>query len=325
MTPLNIAIIGAGMAGISAARALGDAGHRVALFDKSRGSGGRMSSKRTDFGSFDMGAQYFTARDHAFRQQVHKWLESGWVAEWTPRLYMFDEAGLAESADDQVRYVGSPRMTNLSRELISDLALYSQTRITRIQRDADNHWQLTDDAEGPHGPFDRVVLATPAPQALDLLQPAPALAQAVAQVGMEPGWTLALAFHEPLPTPVEACFVRSGPIDWISRNSSKPGRGTGDTWVIQSTPAWAREHLDLAPAQIVDELSLALEQVLGLSLPTPSFQHAHRWLYARPAEVHNWGALAAPELGLYLCGDWCLGGRLENAWLSGLQVARTLV
>lgn len=324
MTSLNIAVIGAGMSGISAGHALREAGHQVTLFDKSRGSGGRMSSRRTDSGSFDMGAQYFTARDGVFRQHVNHWLEQGWVAEWAPRLYMFDEHGLAESPDDQPRYVGSPRMTALSRGLLGDLPLVSQTRIVRLQRNEPASWTLLDDAERSHGPFDRVVVAAPAPQAAVLLDVAPSLAQAAASATMEAGWTLALSFAEPLLTPVEACFVRSGPIDWISRDSSKSGRGQRDNWVIQSTPEWAAQHLDATPEEVAIELTGALGYVLGFDLPQPEYRHAHRWLYARPAAVHNWGALAAPELGLYVCGDWCLGGRLENAWLSGLQAARTL-
>ncbi len=73
-----IAIIGTGIAGLSAARALKDAGHVVQLFDKSRGSGGRMSSKRSDAGALDMGAQYFTARDRRFVNEVQRWQSNGW-------------------------------------------------------------------------------------------------------------------------------------------------------------------------------------------------------------------------------------------------------
>lgn len=324
MNSLNIAVIGAGMAGISAGRALREAGHQITLFDKSRGSGGRMSSRRTDSGSFDMGAQYFTAREGAFRQHLHQWLEHGWVAEWAPRLYMFDERGLTESPDDQPRYVGLPRMTALSRGLLGDLPLVSQTRITQLQHDEPGHWTLLDDTGGAHGPFDRVVVAAPAPQAAALLEVAPSLAQAAASASMEAGWTLALSFKDALLTPVEACFVRSGPIDWISRDSSKPGRSGDDNWVVQSTPEWAAQHLDATPEEVALELTGALGYVLGFDIPAAHYRHAHRWLYAWPATINNWGALAAPAMGLYVCGDWCLGGRLENAWLSGMQVARTL-
>lgn len=323
--PLHIAIIGAGLAGISAARSLDEAGHQVVLFDKSRGSGGRLSSKRTDFGNFDLGAQYFTARDHSFRQELKTWLDAGHVEEWTPRLYQFDQAGLRLSDDDQQRFVGFPRMTAWSRALLEGLQLVSSTRIEQVQADAEGRWLLLDDQQATHGPYDRVIVATPAPQAVPLLQAASQLAHTASQVQMLAGWTLALSFGAPLDTPVDACFVRQGAIDWISRNSSKPGREGPDNWVIQSTPDWAAAHLEDSKEDIIRQLQQAFADVLGLQLPTVDFAHAHRWLYARPDQQCDWGALAAPELGLYACGDWCLGGRVENAWLSGQQAAKTLL
>lgn len=323
--PYNIAVIGAGMAGISAATALIRGGHSVKLFDKSRGSGGRMNSKRTDVGDLDMGAQYFTARDSRFRHELKTWLDNGWVAEWAPALYAYDQNGLRSAADDQQRFVGAPRMTGLTRQLLQGLDFASQTRISHLVRHEDKHWLLVDEQQRQHGPFDRVIVATPAPQAVALLEQSPHLAHAAAQVQMQPGWALAVAFSDPLPTPVEACFVRAGALDWISRNSSKPGRTGQDSWVLQSTPEWASEHLQVDAQEITRELLAAFAEVIGCSLPEPLFTHAHRWLYARPADACNWGALAAPEKDLYVCGDWCMGGRVENAWLSGQQAANTLM
>ncbi|TVP89736.1 MAG: FAD-dependent oxidoreductase [Pseudomonadaceae bacterium] len=322
---LKIAIIGAGLSGISAARSLVAAGHAVVIFDKSRGSGGRLSSKRTEFGQFDMGAQYFTARDHSFRQELKTWLDARCVEEWTPRLYQYDQSGLRRSQDNQQRFVGYPRMTAWSRALLEGLELVSSTRIEKLQAQDDGQWLLLDDQQQAHGPFARVVVATPAPQAVTLLEPASQLAHAASQVEMLAGWTLALSFNQPLDTPMDACFVREGPIDWISRNSSKPGRDESDTWVIQSTPAWAQAHIDSDKDTVASDLLSAFAEVLSMDLPTAQFTHVHRWLYARPGQQCEWGALAAPELGLYACGDWCLGGRVENAWLSGQQAAKTLL
>lgn len=321
----HIAVIGAGLAGISAATTLAQEGHRVRLFDKSRGSGGRMNSKRTEVGDLDMGAQYFTARDSRFRNELKSWLDNGWVAEWDPSLYVYDRDGLRHATDDQQRFVGTPRMTGLTRQLLKDLDFVSQTRIQQLLQQEDGQWYLIDEQQQKHGPFNRVIIATPAPQAAALLDQAPQLAQTAAQVQMEPGWALGVAFNEPLPTPVEACFVRAGPLDWISRNSSKPGRPDQESWVLQSTPEWAHRHLDTDPQEVTRLLLEAFAEVIGCHLPEPLFAHPHRWLYARPAESCNWGALAAPEKDLYVCGDWCLGGRVENAWLSGQQAARTLL
>ena len=97
-----IAIIGTGIAGLSAAEALHAAGYPVQLFDKSRGSGGRMASKRSDAGALDLGAQYFTARDRRFAATVAQWQARGWVEQWTPSLYQFANGVLSPSADEQV-------------------------------------------------------------------------------------------------------------------------------------------------------------------------------------------------------------------------------
>ncbi|GAC1032562.1 FAD-dependent oxidoreductase [Pseudomonas sp. No.21] len=320
-----IAIIGTGLAGLSAAQALHAAGHAVQLFDKSRGSGGRMASKRSDAGSLDLGAQYFTARDRRFTEVVQQWRDRGWVAEWTPTLYNFRNGGLTPSPDEQVRWVGTPRMSAITRALLGALPVNFACRITEVFR-GEQHWGLQD-AEGlSHGPFSHVIIATPAPQATALLAAAPKLAGAAASVAMEPTWAVALAFERPLDTPVEGCFVQDSPLDWLARNRTKPGRETTlDTWVLHASSAWSKQHLDLPKEAVIEELHGAFAELIGCAVPAPVFSLAHRWLYARPAQGHEWGALADADLGLYACGDWCSSGRVEGAWLSGQEAARRLI
>ncbi|MFG0380153.1 NAD(P)/FAD-dependent oxidoreductase [Pseudomonas sp. zbq_18] len=320
-----IAIIGTGLAGLSAAQALHAAGMEVQLFDKSRGSGGRMASKRSDAGSLDLGAQYFTARDRRFVEVVQQWQARGWVAEWDPQLYQLNEHGLHHSPDEQLRWVGTPRMSAISRALLGALPVHFSCRITEVFRGEQN-WQLQDAEGQSHGPFSAVIVATPAPQASGLLSAAPKLAGTAASVIMNPTWAVALAFDSPLDTPVEASFVRGSALDWLARNRSKPGRDSHyDTWVLHASSEWSRQHLDLPKEAIIEQLHGAFAELIGCSLPAPSFSLAHRWLYARPAGNHEWGALADADLGLYACGDWCLSGRVEGAWLSGQEVARRLL
>lgn len=227
-----IAIIGTGIAGLSAARALRDAGHVVQLFDKSRGSGGRMSSKRSDAGSLDMGAQYFTARDRRFVNEVQRWQSNGWAEQWKPQLYNFKFGQLTPSPDEQIRWVGTPRMSAITRALLDDLPVEFGCRITEVFQ-GKQHWNLLDADGENHGPFSHVIIATPAPQATALLAAAPKLASAAAGVKMDPTWAIALAFDKPLDTPMEGCFVQDSPLDWLARNRSKPGRDTHlDTWVL---------------------------------------------------------------------------------------------
>jgi hypothetical protein len=320
-----IAIIGTGIAGLSAARALQDAGHTVQLFDKSRGSGGRMSSKHSDAGSLDMGAQYFTARDRRFVNEVQRWQSNGWAEQWKPQLYNFKSGQLSPSPDEQIRWVGTPRMSAITRALLDDLPVEFGCRITEVFQ-GKQHWNLLDADGDNHGPFSHVVIATPAPQATALLAAAPKLASAAAGVKMDPTWAIALAFDTPLDTPMEGCFVQDSPLDWLARNRSKPGRDTTlDTWVLHATSAWSKAHLDLPKEAVIEHLHGAFAELLHSSMPAPSFSLAHRWLYARPSSSHEFGVLADADLGLYVCGDWCLSGRVEGAWLSGQEAARRLI
>ena len=100
----SIAIIGAGIAGLSAAQTLRGARCKVSVFDKSRGSGGRLASKRSAFGNLDLGAQYFTARERNFSAQVEHWHQQGLIDTWQPHLYQSNRTGLSHSADEQHRW-----------------------------------------------------------------------------------------------------------------------------------------------------------------------------------------------------------------------------
>jgi predicted NAD/FAD-dependent oxidoreductase len=320
-----IAIIGTGIAGLSAARALNAAGHSVHLFDKSRGSGGRMSSKRSDAGSLDLGAQYFTARDRRFMSAVQQWKAEGCAAQWTPSLYNFHGGQLSPSPDEQVRWVGTPGMSAITRSMLGDLPVSFACRITEVFR-GEQHWNLQDAEGQSHGPFSHVIIATPAPQATALLASTPKLAGAAASVKMDPTWAVALGFDSPLKTPLQGCFVQDSPLDWLARNRSKPGRDSSlDTWVLHATSTWSRQHLDMPKEAVIEHLHGAFAELLGCAMPAPSFSLAHRWLYARPAAAHEWGALSDPDQGIYVCGDWCLSGRVEGAWLSGQEAARRLL
>src|SRR5690606_29030414 len=196
--------------------------------------------------------------------------------------------------------------------------------ITEVFR-GEQHWELLDAEGNSHGPYSAVIVAIPAPQATGLLSAAPKLAGAAASVIMEPAWAVALAFATPLDTRVEGCFAQGSALDWVARNRSKPGRdGAFDTWVLHASSTWSKQHLHLPKEAVIERLHGAFAELIGCALPAPAVSLAHRWLYARPASAHEWGALADADLGLYACGDWCLSGRAEGASLSRQEAARRL-
>lgn len=320
-----VAIIGCGIAGLSAAQALVEAGFAVQLFDKSRGTGGRMSSKRSQDGAIDLGAQYFSASAPRFAHALKQWTEQGFISEWQPALFSWRDGWLAPLTQETSWFVGTPRMSALPRHLLGDMPVSFSTRITEVFRGRYD-WHLLD-AEGcVHGPFSRVIVAVPAPQASSLLSASPSLASHAASVAMEPVWAVGVSFSQPLATHVQACVVEDSPLAWIACNNAKPQRdNTHDTWVLQANSAWTREHLNQSAEEITAQLCQALTHVLGVELPEVVFSHAQRWLYAQPVKALQAVALADTKLGLYACGDWCAARSVEGAWLSGLEAAQQLM
>ncbi len=315
----HLAIIGAGISGVSCAHSLQQAGVKVSLFDKSTGPAGRMSTRRTNEWQCDHGAQYFTAQDPAFRAEVARWQKAGVAQLWAPRLQVLGGGNL--SIQDQVmeRFVGVPRMTTPAHFVCDTLALTTQTTIQRIARQAEG-WYLYSAASGwLDKRFDAVLLALPAPQAASLLQaPAPELAAVANSAHMRGCWCLMVRFEAPLALPFDAAFVNFGPLRWVARDSSKPGRGGQETWVLHASADWSEAHLEQDADSVADSLLQAFGQ---LGAPAPEAWTAHRWRYACTDPALSKGCVWDAEAGIGLCGDWLNGGTVEGAWLSGRKLA----
>lgn len=318
-----VAVIGAGIAGLTAARRLRDRGLDVAVFDKARGVGGRTSVRHRHPFDFDHGAQYFTVSDDRFRERVETWQDAGLVIPWNARVAVIDD-GLSRFSHDETRYVGVPGMNAIAKHLAANLHLCTQTRITKLTQQSDS-WCLHFEDSTPPQPADRVILALPAPQAADLLPGDHALTAQLRAHRLSPCWAVLLGYDAPLPTPFDAAFVHNAPLAWVARNTSKPGRPSGEAWVLHATPAWTAGHLDIQPAEVERLLTVEFTRLPGAANVSPTHSEAHRWRYARSAQPLNVGCLTSAEHTLAVCGDWCQGDRIEGAFLSGLAAAETLL
>jgi predicted NAD/FAD-dependent oxidoreductase len=253
----SIAVIGAGIAGLSCATALQQTGQKIRVFEKSRRPAGRMSTRRGENWQCDHGAQYFTARDPGFRAEVvARWQQTGVAAVWNPRLQVLngessrDHAARSAAATGSVaRFVGIPRMSAPAGLLADALPVSVGTTIKHLQRQPDG-WQLLSAEQGwLDERFDAVELAVPAPQAATLLQAlAPGLAQVARGATMRGSWAMMLRFSRPVELPFDAAFVNAGPLRWIARDSSKPGCSGLETWLLHASAEWSDEHINGVPS-----------------------------------------------------------------------------
>jgi hypothetical protein len=319
--PFHIAVIGAGIAGLSCATALQHAGFRVSIFDKSRGAGGRMSTRVGAGWQCDHGAQYFTASDPGFRAEVARWEAAGAAAPWYPDIIRFDGHGSSRCAPVQ-RFVGTPRMTSPATLLASTLPLRTETHISALRRDG-AAWHLQAQGDGwLDAQFDAVVLALPAPQAAPLLHPVlPKAAELADGVSMAGCWAVLLEYDLPQQLGFDAAFVNHGPLRWVARNKSKPGRDGAESWLLHASAQWSEAHIELDPAQVKALLLPAFAELGG---GTPQRASVHRWRYASTPQACSEAFVWDGEQCLGVCGDWLNGGTVEAAWVSGRRLASSI-
>lgn len=328
---MMIAIIGAGVAGLACAVDLKASGRDVVLFDKGRGPGGRMSTRRTatSIGEvrFDHGCQYFKAESTSFQAAVSGWVDAGAAAPWHGRIGRQTGPGTADFEEvlkEKTRWVGTPGMNSIIRHMAADLNVSWGQRVTGLSR-TDGGWALAFEDGGVKGPFEMVLSAVPAEQVGDLLaDKAPALAANAESIQSAPCWTMMAAVEDQTSSEWAGIYPHSPALAWACLNQSKPGRGAAATWIVQASAAWSRTHLEDAADNVAEALFAEFSQIV--SCPKPIHLAAHRWRFAFPQpgpETDN--AAFDAHLGIGTCGDWHAAPNVEGAWTSGRALADLII
>ncbi|MDA8708060.1 FAD-dependent oxidoreductase [Hellea sp.] len=318
----KIAIIGAGLSGLTAAHQLKHIA-QVKLFDKSRGVGGRMSTRYAGDYEFDHGAQYFTARDPRFQAAVEAAIEQGVVAPWDGRaVYKKDGAMIADTGGD--RFVGTPRMNSWPKALAEGLDITLGARVSKLKRDS-KKWTLIFEDGQEEGGFDRVICAVPSVHAIDLLPNEFSGMAALKATKMEACFALMVGWVGHHDFGWDTLRVNNDVNAWLAVNSAKPDRSKSvTTLMVHAAPDWSNEHADADRAWVQAQMETSASALCGLDVSKAPHLSLHRWLYASVSKSPEQGALYDPALGLAACGDWCLGGRVEGAYLSGLAAAEAV-
>lgn len=322
---IDTAIIGAGWAGLTAARVLAGAGREAVVLEKSRGPGGRSATRRGDGVRFDHGAQYFTVRGAAFGRHLQQWRDAGLVEPWRPRLAVFGEKSADRAAhrdrEETRRFVAVPRMNAVCRHLAEGLDCRFGTRVSALEYD--RHWRLElDSGESLHAR--RLLLTAPPAQVAGLLGEADPLHAELARVSFRPCIAGMLSFESAFDPGFDAAFVnRSDVLSWIACDSSKPRRA-GRNWVLHATAAWSRAHLERPLDDSAAQLAAALAELVDETLPATDVQLAHRWRYAQAGEPQERGHIGDEARRLAIAGDWLAGSRIEGAWTSGRKAGQWL-
>ena len=317
----DIAIVGAGLAGSLCAHVLAQSGYKVCIIEKSRGSGGRASSKRLeDNVSCDLGTPFILAQHPDVITLLQQLTNEQVAAPWKQL-----------NKGNVQAFVGTPKMSAITRHWIQHAHFITNTRIHHLDQviepdDGKARWLLRDDKYQPVVTSKKVIIAAPAPQTASILATHDKLAVLLlranqASASFQSQWAMWLetepcdfnAFIEPKNTPIERMI----------KDNYKPMRRSEniDRWVIQTTVEWSKQHLNSDKEWITQTLLQAFAEITEhrvIKHGTP-----HRWFLSRFNEHKGNKPFAwSPENNVGLVGDWLCQGDAEGALISALSLTQ---
>ena len=334
----RIAIIGTGIAGLACAAQL-HAHAAVSLFDKSRGLGGRMATRRSEVARFDHGVSRFSA-DGDFEAFLQPLIAAGSVAAWSPKtVRLSPQAGINQpryaALPPRRQWVASPGMSSLGRAVVAQYqfdAVHLGVTVSALETQPDQRMRLLADGQ-VYEDFDRVIIAMPPAQAAALL-PHGAMRQACESVVMQPCHTLMLAAPTPTEVAWDIALVDDPMVEIVIANHQKPGRDGSSAFVVQTNHQWSAQHIDQPVADVGQLIQARLFELFADSLAIEplrdpeslAYQSCHRWLYAAAATPlqNPQGFLFDAASGLGVAGDWCLGTRVRHGFASGTALGASV-
>lgn len=320
-------VVGAGLAGLTAANRLLDAGWDVTVVDKGRGVGGRMATRRLNDAVFDHGAQFFTVRDPHFEALVNNWLQTGHAQEWSKGFTAHEGA---KSSGQYPRYRGASGMTSVPKALAERLPkLHVSVQIHAIAHTAAG-WELhaedrkTDESRTYTA--DTLLMTPPAPQTLALMQAVslpPEVVSALQAITFNPCFAVLAVLDRPSAVPQPGGVYMPGePLSWIADNQQK-GISPVPAVTLHAGPAFTRQHFDTPHDVVADKLIEAARPYLGDAEVVA--HQVQRWRYSQPQNMHPEKTLLLTEPGpVAFAGDAFDGARVEGAALSGMAAADAL-
>ena len=320
----KIAIIGAGLAGLTVANKLKEHA-QITIFEKSRGVGGRVATRRAPPFAFDHGAQFFKADTEQFKNFIKPMLAKGIIQRWDAKFVEFDHDKLINErkwSESHPHYVGAPGMNAIGKYLTKDLNVQLNKKITSIEKN--DTWTLTDQQGNKFSKFDWLITTAPAAQTTDLLPKEFKYYQDIKSTKMIACFSLMLGFSQALNLNFDAALIRNADISWISVNSSKPKRDTNYCLLVHSSNQWAEQKLTADPRKILKHLCEQTSKIINQDVNLAQHKALHLWRFANISKQAKNKVLIDPQQQLAACGDWCIQGRVEAAFLSGFKLANAI-
>ena len=319
-----MAIIGAGLSGLTAASFLKEYAD-ITIYEKARGVGGRMSTRRAGPYCFDHGSQYFMASTNSFQNFIQPLIDEGVISPWYARYAVLDRNKIIHRekwCDRAPHYVGIPGMNAIGKYLAKGLNVQLNTHI-RFAKYKDR-WELLDTSGQTHKDFDWVISTVPSPQALELTPKSFKYYSDIKAIKMQACFSLMMGFKKKLSLEFDTAHVKNSDVSWIALNSRNPKHPGNQTLVLHSSAAYAEANIENDLQEVTEHLVKETNKSIGHEIRASDYQRIHKWRYATTSKTRESSIFIDKDLKFAVCGDWCLDGQIEGAFTTASNLVNEI-
>ncbi len=316
--PSHCIIIGAGIAGLSAARRLKELKIPHIVLDKGRSVGGRMATRRLGNALCDHGAQVIPVQGPDMICTVDEWRDKKLVKSCGPLSTRFHRGG--------DYYYAINGMHSIPKHMAHDLDVHTSWHVESVSFDNDIVTVRSKDGESI---FARSILLTPPiPQSLALLDNGQVSLDSERRTLLETiAYDRCIAVLVTIPgesniPPPGGLWLGDEPIQWIADNRKK-GLSSAETAItIHAGPVFSNTHWETDPNDVAKTLLNAASKWIGQEYTDVQ---VHRWRYSQAITKHprQFELVESPGL-LAFAGDGFRGNEIEGAHVSGIAAANAL-
>jgi|TARA_S200000501_G_scaffold14733_1_gene13028 renalase len=306
----KISIIGTGLSAIfSAIHLRKNTDLEINLFDKARGLGGRLATRRAEDGKFDHGAQYFSI------ERISN----------LPEIQMLINEGVISNIEDKDIYFSPDGMTNIAKKLLMDFNIFKEHKLVSIDKENENYKLFFEN--GSTFNSDYIIMSCPMPQSLEILNKSKIdfdnnLIKALEDLNYFPCIVVMIKSEIKLSNLDKhiGTDVDSKNISWIGDNYRKKVSSIENYYTIQCSPEFSYENFENEYDETNEKLKHDMEKIFGSNYQILS---NHKWRYSIPKNFYQGdNSLVINEKDfLGLCGDIFTNGRFDGAITSGLSIA----
>ena len=318
---MKFGIIGSGIAGSTVANLLSKK-YSVHVFDKARGPGGRSSNKRFKKNlSFDHGVQYISPKSKLFTKYIQKLHKNKILKNWDGNHldFTFEKKPLS------TKYIGSRANNDLVKYNLKNIKQSFTSPIEKINFKK-YFWEITCKNKSKHQ-FKSLIITCPFPQLKKLAKHYLDKNILKLKVQMQPNITVMVALKNQKNLPISSIKFNDDILAWAANeNSKRRFKSNINLWTLQATLKWSKKTINKykIDKSIMNQLITRFVKLTGFEKNKIIFKRIHGWKYSYNYKKTPYLSLWKQKYNLGVCGDWFNGPKVENAWLSAIDLARKI-